>query len=62
MKKEEIKKAELIREEVRKVINQIFDKEYEKVIKKIETGEAQMTDMPLSEIMNKLGVMKEDSE
>lgn len=61
MKKEEIKKAELIREEVRKVINQIFDEEYENAIKKIESGEAKMTELSLPEIMNKLGVMKDES-
>ncbi len=54
MTKEEIIKAEQIREEVRKVINQMLDEEYEDIIKRIETGEAKITTKSMTDIIDHL--------
>ena len=43
MTKEEITRAELIREEVRKAINQIIDEEYNEIIKEMEENQTKLS-------------------
>lgn len=59
MTKEEITKLERIRDEVRKVINQIFDEEYEAVIQQIMEGNGKLTDKSVEEIVANLLKIKD---
>ncbi len=54
MTNEEIIKAEKIREEIRKVFNQMIDEEFEAVIKKIKNGEEALTTKSMTEIIDML--------
>lgn len=60
MKKEEIIRVELIREEVRKVLNQVLDEEYEEIIKDIEDGKTILSSKSIDDIIEELQSLKRE--
>lgn len=51
MKKEEMSRAELIREEVRRFINQVLDEEFDAVLKEVEEERAMLESRDIDSII-----------